>query len=132
MATDIKCPSCGFGFPMEEAVSEEYKRELREQMIAYKKQKDEELQKQREELGQKEKDLEEIVQKQELEFNNKLSEERKKWSLSIEENLRKSIESDFENQIRLLQQSNQEYDEKLKAYVQRVVVKAVLVKVTAE
>ncbi|WP_315816258.1 hypothetical protein [Paraflavitalea speifideaquila] len=38
MATDIKCPKCGHQFDIEDAVSEEYKKELREQMVAYKKQ----------------------------------------------------------------------------------------------
>jgi hypothetical protein len=37
MATDIKCPSCGHMFPMEAAVSEDYKRELRQQLMSYKK-----------------------------------------------------------------------------------------------
>jgi len=43
MPTDIKCPNCGHLFPMEDAVSEEYKKALRDQMQAYKKQKDSEL-----------------------------------------------------------------------------------------
>ena len=42
MPTTIKCPNCAHEFPLEEAVSEEYKKELREQMVAYKKQKEEE------------------------------------------------------------------------------------------
>ncbi len=32
MATEVKCPSCGFGFPIEEVMAEEYKKELREKM----------------------------------------------------------------------------------------------------
>ena len=43
MATDIKCPNCGHPFTIEDAVSEEYKKELREQMLSFKKQKEEEL-----------------------------------------------------------------------------------------
>jgi hypothetical protein len=26
MATEVKCPSCGFGFPIEEVMAEEYKK----------------------------------------------------------------------------------------------------------
>lgn len=52
MATDIKCPHCGHKFPMEEAVSEEYKKELREQMLSYKKQKDEEMNKREVQLNE--------------------------------------------------------------------------------
>ena len=43
MPTDIKCPKCGHQFPMEEAVSEEYKKALRAEMQAYKEKKDSEL-----------------------------------------------------------------------------------------
>src|SRR5580698_6252197 len=52
MATEIKCPHCGHKFPMEEAVSEEYKKELREQMLSYKKQKDEEMNKREVQLNE--------------------------------------------------------------------------------
>ncbi len=50
MFTDIKCPSCGHKFALGEAEAEEYKKELREQMFAYKKQKDLELAIQKEEF----------------------------------------------------------------------------------
>ena len=30
MATEVKCPGCGNVFPLEEAMTEEYKKELRE------------------------------------------------------------------------------------------------------
>ena len=63
MATEIKCPKCGFGFPMEEAVSEEYKKDLQQKMMAYKKQKDEELRKYREENVRKERTLQEQLEK---------------------------------------------------------------------
>ena len=52
MATVIKCPNCGFEFPLEDALSaeqkeaiEKEKQELRQQMLEYKKTKDEELRK---------------------------------------------------------------------------------------
>jgi uncharacterized Zn finger protein (UPF0148 family) len=41
MATEVKCPSCGFGFPIEEVMAEEYKRELRAKMQEYTQQKEE-------------------------------------------------------------------------------------------
>ena len=66
MATEIKCPHCGHKFPMEEAVSEEYKKELREQMLAYKKQKDEEIQKREEAFSRKETDWQQQARQKEL------------------------------------------------------------------
>lgn len=104
---NIKCPNCGFEFPMEEAVSEEYKKELREQMLAYKKQKDEEYLK-------KEKEFQTAIQHKDAEYAKRLQEEKKLLQQSLEENLRKSIGSDYENQLKLLQQSNKDNEEKLK------------------
>lgn len=114
MATDIKCPKCGFGFPMEEAVSEEYKKDLHEKMVAYKKQKDDEIKKQKDEIEKKERNLQEMIIKSEEDYTRKLTEERSRIRKSLEEDLRKTIAGDFENQIRLLTQSNRQTDEKLK------------------
>ena len=107
MATDIKCPNCGHQFPMEEAVSEQYKKDLREQMIAFNKKKEGEYQ-------QKIEDISRQLQQQQENFNKKLLEEKKQLQLSVEENLRKSIGADYENQLRFLEQSNKDNEEKLK------------------
>ena len=107
MSTNIKCPNCGNEFPMEEAVSEEYKKDLREQMLIYKKQKDEEIIK-------KEKEFQHAFQNKENEFSKKLQEEKINLQKTLEENLRKSIGSDFENQLSLLTKSNKDNEEKLK------------------
>ncbi len=40
MPTDIKCPNCGHSFPMEDAVAEEYKKDLRDRMQAFIREKD--------------------------------------------------------------------------------------------
>jgi hypothetical protein len=107
MPTDIKCPSCGHQFPMEEAVSEEYKKELREQMLAYKKQKDEEL-------VRKDADYAALNAKKEAEFKLLLQQEKLQLQQMLETNLRKTIAADFENKLQLLEQHNKDNDEKLK------------------
>lgn len=99
---------------MEQAVSEEYKKYLRDQMIAYKRQKDDEFKRNREELSKKETELRQYIQKQEIDFNKRLIDEKGKLQQSIEENLRKSISNDFENQLRLLKEANADNEEKLK------------------
>lgn len=96
MPTTIKCPRCSNEFPLEDAVSEEYKKDLREQMLAYKKQKDEESSRREQEWEQQQKKREAELKKQ------------------LEENIRKNISSDFEQQLRLLEQNNKENEEKLK------------------
>ena len=130
MATEIKCPNCGHHFPMEEAVSEEYKRELREQMLKFKKEKETELQKKQEEFSRKEQELLQASQKREADYAKKLDEERSRWQKSLDEeksqlrqslesSIRKSVSSDFENQVRLLEQANKDNEEKLKTSRQK-------------
>jgi hypothetical protein len=119
MSTSIKCPSCGHQFPIEEAVSEEYKKELRERMLVYKKQKDEELTGRLEEFARKEKELQELLQNQETAFSKRMAEEKTRLQQSLEESIRKNIAGDFENRLLLLQQSNKENEEKLKTSRQR-------------
>ena len=83
MATDIKCPNCGHQFPMEDAVSEEYKKELREKMTEYIKKKDEELLKKQEEFLRKEQILLQQAQQKEAEYAGKLADEKVKIQKSL-------------------------------------------------
>jgi hypothetical protein len=112
MSTTIKCPNCRHEFAMEEAVSEQYKKDLREQMIAFTRKKEDEFQKKSMDLSKQLLDQEQIFQK-------KLNEEKKLLQQTLEENLRKTIHSDFENRLSILQQSNEEQQEKLKAARQK-------------
>ncbi len=89
-------------------MTEEYKKELREKMVTFTKQKEEEYLRKLEEFGKKE-------QQQQLQFEQKLSEERKNLQQSLEENLRKTIGADFENKLQLLENTNKDAEEKLKA-----------------
>ncbi|HZK63736.1 MAG TPA: DUF2130 domain-containing protein [Puia sp.] len=103
----IKCPNCQHEFAMEEAVSEQYKKDLREQMISFTRKKEEEFQ-------QKSADLSKQLQQQQDLFNKKWNDEKKLLGQSLEENLRKTISHDFENRLTMLQQSNADTQEKLK------------------
>jgi hypothetical protein len=119
MAAEIKCPNCGHQFPMEEAVSEEFKQELREQMVRYKKEKDQELQKKQDEFARREAELQQSSQQQEAAYAKKLDEERQRIQLATEQSLRKSIGTDFENKLRLLEEANKDNEEKLKTSRQK-------------
>jgi len=107
MPTAIKCPKCGHQFPMEEAVSEEYKKALRAEMQAYKEKKDTELAKREAEFAG-------LSAKKEEEFSYKLQQEKIQLQQSLETSLRKSIVTDFENKLQLLEQNNRDNEEKLK------------------
>jgi hypothetical protein len=112
MSTTIKCPNCRHEFAMAEAVSEQYKKDLREQMIGFTRKKEEEFHKKSQELSKQ------LLDQQDL-FQRKLEEEKKILQKSMEENIRRTIHGDFENRLSILQQSNEEQQEKLKAARQK-------------
>lgn len=118
MSTEIKCPNCAHTFPIEEVMAEEYKKDLREKMVSFTKQKDEEYSKKLNEFAQQQKQQEqafELQKKQQAQlFEQKLEEEKKQLQTVLEENLRKSIVSDFENKLQMLDNANKESEEKLK------------------
>ena len=113
MATQIKCPNCNHVFQMEDAVAEEYKKDLREKMKEHIGKLTEDFQKKQDEFAKKEQVLLQLAQQKEAEYAGKIAEEKLKLQKSLEENLRKSIHADFENQLRLLQEANKDNELKL-------------------
>ncbi|MEO8796209.1 MAG: DUF2130 domain-containing protein [Daejeonella sp.] len=112
MSTNVKCPSCGNLFPLEEAMGKEYEQQLRTKMVDWQKKKEEEFLKKEEDFVSKQK-------QQTLQFEQKLTDEKKKLQQELEENLRKSISIDFENKLQILENSNKENEEKLKTSRQK-------------
>lgn len=107
MATEVKCPSCGHGFPIEEVMTEEYRKQLRVKMQEYTRQKEDEYRKKEDEFNARQ-------QQQQLSFEQRLADEKKQLQLTMEESLRKTIASDFETRMQLLQNNVRENEEKLK------------------
>ncbi len=119
MPTNIKCPNCGHEFPLEEALNDELKeaiekekQELREKMIEYRNQKEEELRR-------KDEVFEAFKRNQEAVFRQQLDQELKKQNQQLEESIRKSLHADYENQVKLLQDTNRENEEKLRGARQK-------------
>jgi hypothetical protein len=107
MSTEVKCPGCGYTFPIEEVMTEEYKKELRDKMNAFKKEKDEELQARLVEFDRQSR------QKQQ-EYEQKLTEQKVLLEKEINETTRKNIAQEFENKIKMLEAADKEKEEKLK------------------
>jgi hypothetical protein len=118
MSTEIKCPNCAHSFPIEEVMAEEYKRDLREKMLSFTKQKDDEYNKKLTEFSLQQKQQEQLFAQQqrarEQEYQQKLAAEKKQLQTELEESLRKRIATDFENKLQLLDHANKENEEKLK------------------
>ncbi|MHA4893269.1 DUF2130 domain-containing protein [Pedobacter sp. PWIIR3] len=118
MSTEIKCPNCSHSFPIEEVMAEEYKKDLREQMQTFTRKKEEEFNKKAVEFSEKQQKQEQLFEQQKQQqaqlFEKKLAEEKKQLQLVLEENLRKSISSDYENKLQMLDNAKKEGEEKLK------------------
>ncbi|RZK50018.1 MAG: DUF2130 domain-containing protein [Pedobacter sp.] len=88
-------------------MTEEYKRNLREQMQNFTRQKEEQFK-------AKLAELEQAKIKEAEAFEKRLAQEKATLQQGITENLRKSIEADFEAKLKLLDESNKDQEEKLK------------------
>ncbi len=118
MSTEIKCPNCSHTFPLEAAMTEDFKQDMRKEMLAYKKQKEADFLKKEEAFEQQRKQQEDIFDKQkkqqETVFEQKLAQEKTAMQASLSENLRKTISADFENQLKMSEEAKKESEEKLK------------------
>ncbi len=88
MSTNITCPNCKHEFAPTDAIREEVEKELNRKAIEWQKKKTEE-------------------------YELRINEERKKIQSSLEENIRRTITSDFEQKLSMLQQNYKENEEKL-------------------
>src|SRR5690606_7153972 len=107
MPTDIKCPKCAHVFQMEDAISEEYKSELRAQMRQFTQQKEDEFKRKLETLAQEKIESDKA-------YEARIIAEKKALKETLEENIRKSVVGDFENKLQLLEGANKENEERLK------------------
>jgi Uncharacterized protein conserved in bacteria len=107
MTTKITCPNCSHEFEPNDAIRDEVQKELRAQMVDWQKKKDDEYKK-------KENEYQTQLQLKEQETQRLLIEERKKAALQVEQQIRTQLESDYEVQMKLLQQKDAENESKLK------------------
>ena len=114
MSTIIKCPNCAHEFPLEDALNDELKISIEKEKQELRQKMTDHLKKKEEELARKEKDWQTQLQKKDSEFEEQIKREKEKLQQQLEQNLRKSIASDFENKLRLLEQNNKDNEEKLK------------------
>ena len=114
MANDIKCPNCGHVFDVENVLAADIEIRYQQQ---YQEKLTQSLGKVEEEKKKLEEDqlLFEEKKKRENEiFAQKLLQEKLKLETEIHEQLRKSISSDYENKLRMLEDNKKDNEEKLK------------------
>lgn len=119
MPTHIKCPNCATVFDVENVLSADVEQKLK---LQYEQQLQQSLAKinaEKRKLEEDQKLFEEKRRKENELFQQKLQQEKLKMEAEIQQQVRKSISSDYENQLRLLHQNMQENEEKLKVARQK-------------
>jgi hypothetical protein len=125
MPTHIKCPACANSFDVEDVLSADveqkiklqYEKKLQESLLQIDSER-KKLSEQEEEFEKKRRNQNELF-KQQLEKEKQKLEtqaiaDKQKMEVELQQQLRKSIAQDYENQLRLLKQSDVEKDEKLR------------------
>ncbi len=107
MAGLIICPKCSNQFEPTDAFREEVQLELRNEAKKWQARKEEEYK-------QKEAQFLQQIQAKDTELNKRLAEEKQRLQLELKESITKSIATDFENRVKMLQQSVADNEEKLK------------------
>ena len=115
MSTNIKCPNCASELDVQDVLSADAEQKIRQQYEQQFQQNLSQINAEKKKLEEEQKVFEEKRRRENELFQQKLQQEKLKMETEINQQLRKSIGQDYENQLRLLKQNLQENDEKLKA-----------------
>lgn len=114
MTNDIKCPNCGHSFDVENVIAADLEKKFQTEY-------NNKLQQSLNKVEESEKKLnadrllfEENKKLENAKFIERLEKEKIKISTDMQEQLTKSISSDFENRLKILQQEKSNNEEKLK------------------
>ncbi len=114
MANDIKCPNCGHVFDVENVLAADIEQKYQQQFQDKLNQSLLSIEEDKKKLVESQQKFEETKKRENEIFAQKLQQEKLKMETDINEQLRKSISSDFENKLRLLENNNKDNEEKLK------------------
>lgn len=115
MSTNIKCPNCASELDVQDVLSADAEQKIRQQYEQQLQQNLSQISAEKKKLEEEQKVFEEKRRRENELFQQKLQQEKLKMESEINQQLRKSIAQDYENQLRLLKQNLQENDGKLKA-----------------
>ena len=130
MATHIKCPNCSHAFDVEEVLSSDVEQKLKQQYEKKLQQSLTQIDAERRKLEVQQNEFDEKRKKQNEIFQERLQQERvkmeqqalaekEKLQTELQQQIRKSIAQDYENKLRILQESDRDKDEKLKTAQQK-------------
>lgn len=119
MPTNIKCPNCATVFDVENVLSADVEQKLKQQYEKQLQQSLSQINADKKKLEDEQKLFEEKRKRENELFQQKLQQEKQKLETELQQQLRKSIASDYENQLKLLEQTAKDNEEKLKTARQK-------------
>ena len=114
MANDIKCPNCGHVFDVENVIAADIEQKYQQQYQEKLNQSLNKVEEDKKKLETEQLQFEEKKKRENEIFAQKLQQEKLKIETELNEQLRKSIASDYENKLRMLEENNKGNEEKLK------------------
>jgi hypothetical protein len=114
MPTNIKCPNCATEFDVQDVLSADVEQKFRLEYENKLQQSFAQLNLEKKNLEDRQKQFEETRKKENEIFQQKLQQEKQKMESDIQQQVRKSIGEDYENQLRMLKENMLENEEKLK------------------
>lgn len=115
MKTQIKCPSCGHKFNLEDVLTEDVEKSIREKYEAQHKEVEAALRKRQQEFERQQQDFEEKKKRENELFADKLKAELEKLGRQKEEEIRKKVKDDSQSELDFLKNEIKEKSDKLKA-----------------
>lgn len=119
MPTLITCPSCQTEFASEDAISKSLEKEYKEKFDQQRQQLLNQFFQRQKELEQQQNEFEKKKEKENELFAERIAKEKIKLENDLQQSLRKSITNDYENKLKILQQANNDNEEKLKSARQK-------------
>ncbi len=119
MPTLIICPSCKNQFAPEDAIAKSLEKEYEERFNKDRQKLLNQFSDQQKLFEDQQRDFEKKKENENKIFAERMEKEKLKMESELQEKLRKSISDDFANQLRLLQESNKDNEEKLKTARQK-------------
>lgn len=119
MPTNIKCPNCATVFDVEDVLSADVEQKFK---LQYEKQFQQNLavlNEEKQKLDEAQLLFEEKRKKENELFQQKLQQATQKMEADLQQQIRKSVSEDYENQLRMLKQGMLDNEEKLKAARQK-------------
>jgi hypothetical protein len=115
----ITCPNCKHQFVAEDAISKSLEKDFEQKFNKEKQRLLNQFSQQQRTLEEQQKEFEKKKEKENQLFAERMEKEKLKLENELQEKLRKSISNDFENRLKILQESINDNEEKLKSARQK-------------